>query len=869
MEAAGVGGAVLRSLAEQTPSARGQGGLDRLDEVVTILLEALSAERPMLVLVEDLHWADAATLDVLRFATRVQRTGHLLLVLSYRTDDVERTHPLRQLLADLDRNPRSQRLSLQRLSAREVRAQAHDILGAVPEPADARRLFERSEGVPFFVEELLALGTTSEAVPSSLREVLLGRYDTLDPAAQQIGRILAAAGERVDHALLSTVSEMTDEQLEPPLRAAMEAGLVVVDPRGYDFRHALVREAVGAELLPGERARFHSRYADALESNPTSEPDRAGRAVRIANHRFDAHDVPRAFEAAVVAMRLSLESFAYATAAQLGERALTLWESVDAAEETAGERRAQLMSRVAFAWRKAGEPARALATLDGALEEADPDDIALRARLLRDRGMLLEIEGRGEAIPELESALALLSDGSQPVLRADVLAELASQYMVSGRGESAIAAATEVLQNAPTEAHRSRSFAANMLGGTRLHQGHIDEGLAHYERARIEADGDVDALLRYHINLSDGLFMLGRHGDAVALAESGLAIAAQAGVERTSGAILALNTLDPLFALGQWERADQLIDRSLDLDPPNSYRVYLRRAKIRSLLWHGDVETALWLWRGWTESLSAVAKWEEQTRSSQALDFADLHLAADDLDTAWEFAGQLLGDPRLGTPAQELPVTATAARIIGRRRRAAGDATLQSDDESRLRAVLDRDVWPTQALWRSLVDAELGGDDGAGSNPALWLTARAVAEAPETPITNRLLVELGLARSFVVAGDRGAAAVTLEELRARAGELGAGLMVGWAQTLIDSAGLGAKPKPLRSDAKDRELTAREQQVLDLVAEGLTNGQIAGSLYLSPKTVAVHVSAILRKLGASTRTEAVRLASSLRPDGGSD
>ena len=117
----------------------------------------------------------------------------------------------------------------------------------------------------------------------------------------------------------------------------------------------------------------------------------------------------------------------------------------------------------------------------------------------------------------------------------------------------------------------------------------------------------------------------------------------------------------------------------------------------------------------------------------------------------------------------------------------------------------------------------------------------------------------------MVVGDRGAAAVTLEELRARAEELGAGLMVEWAQTLIDSAGLGAKPKPLRSDAKDRELTAREQQVLDLVAEGLTNGQIAGSLYLSPKTVAVHVSAILRKLGASTRTEAVRLSSSLHPD----
>jgi DNA-binding CsgD family transcriptional regulator len=272
------------------------------------------------------------------------------------------------------------------------------------------------------------------------------------------------------------------------------------------------------------------------------------------------------------------------------------------------------------------------------------------------------------------------------------------------------------------------------------------------------------------------------------------------------------------------------------------------------------------LWRGWRDSLSAVAKWEEQARSSQALDFADLHLAAGELDSAWDFAAQLLGDPRLGTPAQELPVTATAARIIGRRRRAAGDPTVHAADETRLRSVLDRDAWPTQPLWRVLVDAELGGDDHAGSDPALWLAARTAAEAPEAPITNRLLVEFGLARSLVVAGDRAGAAVTLEELRERAEEIGAGLIVDWVQELTDSAGLGAKPRPMRSVSKERELTARERQVLDLVAEGLTNGQIAASLFLSTKTVAVHVSAILRKLGASTRTEAVRLASSLLSEG---
>ncbi len=231
---------------------------------------------------------------------------------------------------------------------------------------------------------------------------------------------------------------------------------------------------------------------------------------------------------------------------------------------------------------------------------------------------------------------------------------------------------------------------------------------------------------------------------------------------------------------------------------------------------------------------------------AKPLTSADLHLAADDLDTAWEFAGELLGVPRLGTPAQELPVAAAAARIIGKRRRAAGDATLQSDDESRLRAVLDRDVWPTQALWRALVDAELGGDDGAGSDPALWLTARAAAEAPETPITNRLLVELGLGDlSWLARRPRRRGGHS----RGAAGSRGRARCRPDGRVGTDAHRLGQGSVSVRSRYGPGEglgVDGGAQQVLDLVAEGLTNGQIAGSLDLSPKTVAVHVSAILRQ-----------------------
>ena len=858
LDAAGAGAGTLRDLIDGAHSSRAaSAAVDRLDEVVTNVLERLSAERPVVVIIEDLHWADPATLDVLRVAARVLRGTSLLIVMTYRSDDVGRGHPLRGFLADLDRNRRVTRIDLGRLTAREVRAQAHDILGAVPTPDEARRLFERSDGVPFFVEELLAHAPASAAVSPSLRELLLARYETQQPLVQRVARALAAGGSGVEHDLLADVVELPDEQLEPVVREAVEAGLIVVTGRGYDFRHALVREAVGGELLPGERRRYHSRYAEVLGA--ADLPASVARAFRIAHHWYEAHAVEQAFSSSLEGMRLSLDSFAYASAAQLGERALGLWDSVASPDTRSGENRVLLMERTAHAWRRAGEPGRALATVELALSDPEAGAGAIRARLLRDKGLLLENEGRGDAIPELEAALDLLRDGDERELRAEILVELAAQYMVAGRGPDAIGASGAALEAAPHDAHRSRSFAANIRGGTLLHQGHIEEGLADYDLAFAEAGDDYDALLRYYINRSDGLYMLGRFAESVELAEAGLAMAAAAGVERTSGAILAVNTVDPLYALGEWERADRLIDESLDLDPPASFRVYLQRAKVRSVLWRGDPTAAHGLWRGWARFLAAIAEHEEQARASQALDVADLLFAMGDLDGAWEVAGQLVTSERVGSPPQELPLTSVAARVLARRRQASGDRTLHADEESRLRAVVDRDVWPTQPMWRSFVDAELGGDDGAGSDPALWLRAREAATSPEAPVINVLLVELGLARAQVVAGERTGAVETLERLRMRASDLGAGLVVQWADELTESAGLVARPRGTRADFQPDALTPREQQVLALVAEGLTNVQIAERLYLSRKTVSVHVSAVLRKLGASTRTEAVRLA----------
>jgi DNA-binding CsgD family transcriptional regulator/tetratricopeptide (TPR) repeat protein len=857
-EAAGAARPALRAMIEgATPAERDERtGVDRLDEVVTTLLERLSADRPLVVVIEDLHWADAATLDVLRFAARVLQTGRLLLVVSYRSDDVGRGHPLRGFLAELERNRRTSRIVLARLSASEVRAQARELTGEAPSPERARALFERSEGVPFFVEELIGLDRDAAPVPDTLRELLLGRYEGLSPVAQQVVRVLAAGGGGVEDDTLAEVAGMPTARLEEALREAIDARILVVADGRYDFRHALVREAVGAELLPGESSRVHIGYARALEARPGEPTQAAARAVLVSYHWMEAHALEEAYRASLDGARLSRNAYAYASAAQLGERALLLWDRVADPAGVSGMSHVELLEFTAVSWRNAGEPQRALATIDLALAEVDRANTDAHARLLRNKGVMLNVDGRPDSVGVFERALEVVGPDGDAMLRANILGELAAQYMVSGREERAIAAATEALETAPASARRSRSVAANVRGGVHIHAGRIEQGMADYDLAKQAAGDDRDALLRYYVNTSDSLHLLGRFEDSLARAAAGLELARAAGVERTSGAILTVNTVDPLFALGRWSEASDLIDRSLELSPPAVFLVYLRRAKIRSALWGGDPQGALAMFRRWASSMTELAEFEDQTRAGLALDIADLHLAIGDLDEAWRWASGLVTSPRLASPGWELPLAPTLARVIARRRTAASDPELHAEDEQALHRVLARDDWPTRDFWGAFVGAELGGPDRAGSDPGMWQEALAAAEGAGIPVLARLLVLHGLARAQVRSGDRGAATGTLGRLRESALAVSAGLLRDWADALEADAGLTAR-RTERAD--DSALTTREAQVLDLVAEGLSNGQIAERLFISRKTVSVHVSAILRKTGAASRTEAVRLA----------
>src|SRR5215218_6835394 len=242
----------------------------RLFELLLVLLERLGAERPAVLVVEDLHWADRSTRDLLAFLHRNLRHGRLLLVMTYRSDELHRRHPLRPFLAELDRGRRAERLELDRFGRDEVAAQLAGIMGA-PAPAElTERIHARSGGNAFFVEELAAVaGPGAHAdgeLPPSLRDTLLARIELLAEPTQQVLGVASAAGARVGHDLLAEVAGLGEAELLAGLREAVSARVLLVDADdgAYGFRHALVKEAVYAELLPGERTRLHARFAAAL-----------------------------------------------------------------------------------------------------------------------------------------------------------------------------------------------------------------------------------------------------------------------------------------------------------------------------------------------------------------------------------------------------------------------------------------------------------------------------------------------------------------------------------------------------------------------------------------------------------------------------
>lgn len=862
--------ALARLLPELDPGAGGgdaqEGSPTQLLEHVLGLITRLATERPLLIVVEDLHWADQSTLDLLAFLVQTLRELGVLLVLTYRSDELHRRHPLRPLVTTWERVRSVERLELERFTRDEVAEQLRAIRDTTPSAGFMDVVFERSQGNAFLVEEILAAtdgGADPHDLPPSLRDVLLARTETVSDAAQRILRTAATAGPSVEERLLEVVAGVEESQLYPALREAVEHHLLVVDDsgHGYAFRHALTRDALYDDMLPGERVRLHTAYGTALSSDPTLLGEDGNVAATLAHHWYAALDLPRALTASLQAGRWAAAAFAPAEALRHLERALQIWARVPDAVERTGVDWIALNILAADAAFGAGEPSRGLSMLDQVLAQAGPLNLQSRAEVVERRAFMLRALGRdSEAAGQLQEALAMLPDAAATRVRAVVLASLANSRMRTDDMEGAASMAREaVAAAAEVGATAQEADALITLGSALAYLGDgeltaLREGLDLAERHGLHS-----VSLRGYTNLSDTLAMLGRYAEAAEVGRAGVLLAGRVGLASSWGAMITGNLAEPLVRLGRWREALDLITESLADEPSGTFAgtLLLLRAEIH--LWQGDHDGA-----------------EHDVRETRRYlgDGSELQFVTPMLYIEVELArrrGQLT-EARQRLQEIQGPISGVYARYVwplvwlGMRIEAdiaavASSADAQAAGERERLHALTRTITvatPSALAYRALVDAEAARLDHHDEIAAWQRAVEATRAADEAYPLCYSLFRLAEAQAADTMTSTDDATATASECLLLAERLAASTADD-IRTLARRARLRVAPGTLGSAAAQPNLrirlTDRELEVLSLVAEGRSNGQIAAALYISPKTASVHVSNILAKLDVSTRTEA--------------
>ena len=633
----------------------------RLFGLLLVLLEQLAARQPLVLVIEDVHWADRSSGELLAFLVRNLRQAAVLLVVTCRSDEPGQARPVRRLLAELGRLEAVTRLELKRLSRGQVAAQLAGILGRRPDAAVAAAVHERGGGNPLLTEVLLnADGTLAPGLPGPARELLLGALSELPANCQRVLRAAAVGGARIEHMLLARVTGQDGTALDDALRPAVAAGVLVADEAGYAFRHELYREVVLWDLLPGERARAHQAFAEALEAgSPLSRGNMHLPSVRLALHWHGAGKDERALRAAWAAAAEAGAACAYAEQLQMLELVLDLWARVPDAAGQAGMDRAGVMEIAAEAARLAGEPERGLPLAEAAVGSLDAAHDAERAAsLLRLRAALRQQLLLPGQLDDLRAALQLAARPTRS--RARVLGQLIRILRLRDRGEEAVALAGE-LQDLARQlgdeafgveaqirlAHLGRHEARDIIAG-------LEEAA---EAARRIGSGPLELLAR--VEISNTLQARGEYEAAIRAGQADLARARQLGLARYVTAPMAANLAESLVSAGRWDEALEVIEEGLALDLAPFGREHLLVCRGEIAAARGDLETAAQM-VGELRSLPAA---EAETQRALPLARLDIRarLAQGDLDGAVAVA-VLVPDARGCDPQYLWPLLAEAMR---------------------------------------------------------------------------------------------------------------------------------------------------------------------------------------------------------------
>jgi DNA-binding CsgD family transcriptional regulator/tetratricopeptide (TPR) repeat protein len=861
----------LRPIGElRQREGRRAGSQLRVFEDTLALLTERAAAAPVLLVLEDVHWADSSTLDLSVFLAHNLHDRRVLLLATARADEVASAERVRRLADGVRRSSAAPVLELAPLEPDEVR----ELLAARADPP-AEGLIDaivgRSEGNPFFAEELLAAGVDDGVLPRGLRDVLLQRVARLDEVTQGLLRLAAAAGRDVDYRLLHAAAGLPEPEVRASLRRAVDHGVLVAEQAtsSFRFRHALLAEAIYATLLPGEREELHARLAEELARREGAS------AAELAPHWAAAGRNAEALAASVEAAREAEAVFGLAEALAHLERALALWNAVPDAGALAGLDLVGLCSRTAALASNAGDDPRAVELARRAIELAGPHGSKRAARLHVDLGEYLNGTGRNDAaLAAFERAVALAPAEPASPERAYALGTLAGGLMMAWRHAQSLPVAEEALAlGRELGAGEAEVRALTVVGMDLAYTGRAEEGLADLRQAvrLAEQIGDHLGLERAYVNLTDALTMLGRPGEAARVAEAALAVFRRYSLDEN---VLAANYIEALLVTGEWDRVDELSAAAI--------RRFTASFPYVHLIFRADLETG----RGAFDDARAHLESAAATlREDRWLGIYDAHLAELALwERRWVNAEEAVRDGltrarsrsaaqirvwlcALGLRAQaELAALARArhdADAVGDRLGGARELM----DLARRAAAEASAVTPNAAGWRDVAEGEYERVDGV-ARPQLWSDAADAWEQLERPPL-AAYCRWRHAEALVAAGaSRTEAAVPLRKAHAVAARLGARPLLRELELLAVRARLDlVEPEAARAATGGLDelgLTPREAEVLTLVARGYTNREIAAALVISAKTASVHVTHILRKLDAANRLEAAAIAHRVAP-----
>ena len=860
------------------------------------LLAELAAASPVLLILEDLHWADRSTRDLVTFLSRVLHRERVAVVATYRTDDLHRRHPLRPVVAELLRLPSVTAIELGPLGYAEMEDHLTALAASPLDAANLHRMVARAEGNPYYAEELLAAvgeagspvpaGTVSvsadresvsiggDVLPSGLAALLLGRVERLSGPAQQVLRAAAVAGRQADDDIVQAAAGLAAAEYDDALRECVAQQLLVTDREGrYAFRHALLREAVYADLLPGERTRLHARFAELLadEARLAAVP---GSAAELAYHCLASHDITGAFAASVRAGQEADRLAAPAEAHRHYDVALSLWERVSEPEKLAGQDRYTLAFFSANRAASSGDVPRAVQQLRRILDfldaAADPA-LACRAHE-RLAYYLLEVEAPAEAEAAARAAVEVLPADPPSWQYARALGTHAQTLMYVGdedgaarRAEQARAAARAA--NAPWV----EADALVTMGLLAERRGEPEEAIDLFTEAyrQARANSMLGVELRAAFQLSRSQLERGDLAEAAATAHEGFSQAEAAGLALAPyGLDLQYTHYLAHYQDGCWDHAQELADgfgvrvgtaaearlsaMALFLDVARGSPAVAERRAWLEPFWPADGFGA-YIARG---LLAEHALWRGDTASALA-------------EVAEILAEQNADQEGYAPPVIRIAAVGLAARgDRAQQARAAGDeAAAQAEVTAAgvlIEAAREGAAYPQRPKfvlgvdgrgWLARAEAEWGRVQGHNDPQAWQLVVDTFSPAF---VYETARSRWRLAEALAEAGQRAEAEQEWSQAVQVADELAATPLRSALADLGRRARLGRQASGGAPGVLSG-LTGREREVLRLLVAGRSNREIAAALFIAPKTASVHVSNILGKLGAASRTEAAAIA----------